>query len=73
VDSQQALQRLEARMQSGLRPAAIASALLVGLGAQVADPIIGLVITAVILKITWDSWNTVRNAEIDLEHVHDHD
>jgi divalent metal cation (Fe/Co/Zn/Cd) transporter len=26
----------------------------------VADPVIGLVITLVILKITWDSWHTVR-------------
>jgi hypothetical protein len=27
---------------------------------QVADPLIGLGITAVILHITWDSWRTVR-------------
>ena len=32
----------------------------VALGVPVADPIIGLLITAVILKITWDSWWTVR-------------
>jgi len=25
----------------------------------------------VILRITWDSWNTVRKAAIDLEHVGD--
>jgi len=25
-----------------------------------ADPLIGLAITLVILKITWDSWRTVR-------------
>jgi hypothetical protein len=23
----------------------------------------------VILKITWDSWKTVRSAQIDLEHT----
>jgi hypothetical protein len=33
------------------------------------DPVIGLGIMLVILKITWDSWKTVRHAEIDLEHI----
>jgi cation diffusion facilitator family transporter len=37
----------------------LASAALVGLGAQVADPVVGLVITIVILRITWQSWCTV--------------
>lgn len=41
----------------------IASALLVGVGVPRADPIIGLVITLVILKITWDSWRTIRASE----------
>jgi divalent metal cation (Fe/Co/Zn/Cd) transporter len=36
------------------------SAGLVALGLQAADPLIGLIITLVILKITWDSWQTVR-------------
>ena len=27
---------------------------------RIADPLIGLGITFVILKITWDSWRTVR-------------
>jgi cation diffusion facilitator family transporter len=36
------------------------SAAFVALGAPVADPIIALVITAVILRITWQSWHTVR-------------
>ena len=45
----------------------------VSLGAQIADPIIGLAITLVILKITWDSWHTVRYAEIDLDHIDDDD
>ena len=30
-----------------------------------ADPIIGLVITLVILKITWDAWWMVRGAGHD--------
>ena len=38
----------------------VASAALVALGAEIADPLIGLLITMVILKITWDSWRTVR-------------
>ena len=41
----------------------VASALAVALGAPVADPLIGLAITLVILKITFDSWRTVRTAE----------
>jgi divalent metal cation (Fe/Co/Zn/Cd) transporter len=38
----------------------LASAAFVALGAPLADPIIGLVITLVILHITWVSWHTVR-------------
>jgi hypothetical protein len=30
------------------------------MGAPVADPIIGLAISALILRITWQSWQTVR-------------
>jgi cation diffusion facilitator family transporter len=41
----------------------VASAIVVGLGARIGDPIIGLVITLVILKITWDSWRTVTTTE----------
>ncbi len=32
----------------------------VGLGFEAADPLLGLAITGVILKITWDSWRTVK-------------
>ena len=39
---------------------AVASAFVVALGLPIADPLIGLGITAVILKITWDSWWTVQ-------------
>jgi cation diffusion facilitator family transporter len=38
----------------------ILSAVAVALGAPVADPVIGLAITALILRITWQSWQTVR-------------
>jgi len=38
----------------------VASALAVALGAPIADPIVGLAITLVILKITWDSWRVIK-------------
>lgn len=44
----------------------IASAAGVAAGAPILDPIVGLVITAVILKITWDSWKTISATEPDL-------
>jgi cation diffusion facilitator family transporter len=46
-----------------------ASAALVALGLPRADPIVGLLITLVILKITWDSWHTIRASE-PIEHPH---
>jgi cation diffusion facilitator family transporter len=60
-----------ARIDGFVSLGVVASAAVVGLGAQVADPIIGLAITLVILRITWDSWNTVRTAQIDLDHIDD--
>jgi divalent metal cation (Fe/Co/Zn/Cd) transporter len=45
----------------------VASAALVALGWETGDPIVGLAITLVILKVTWDSWQTVRRGG----HVHD--
>jgi cation diffusion facilitator family transporter len=41
----------------------VASAAVVALGAPVADPLIGLAITLVILRITTHSWRTVRGHE----------
>ena len=38
----------------------VASAIVVALGLELADPLIGLAITLVILRITWHSWRTVR-------------
>ncbi|MDQ2896166.1 MAG: cation diffusion facilitator family transporter [Actinomycetota bacterium] len=46
--------------------AVIASAIVVAIGLPIADPLIGLAITAVILRITWQSWATVRG------HDHHH-
>ena len=60
-----------ARIDGFVSLGVVASAIVVALGVQVADPIIGLTITLVILKITWEAWHTVRNAEIDLDHIDD--
>jgi cation diffusion facilitator family transporter len=59
-----------ARADAYVSLAVIASAAAVALGAQVLDPLIGLGITLVILRITWQSWETVR-AYDGLEH-HQH-
>ena len=39
----------------------VVSAGLVALGAERADPLIGLAITLLILRITWQSWQTIRH------------
>jgi len=52
-----------ARVDGFVSLGVIASALLVGLGLPRADPLVGLAITLVILKITWDSWQTIRATE----------
>jgi cation diffusion facilitator family transporter len=49
-----------ARADAYVSLAVVASAGAVAAGIQVADPLIGLAITLVILHITWDSWRTVR-------------
>ena len=43
----------------------VISAGLVALGLSIADPLIAIAISAVILRITWQSWETVRHG-----HVH---
>jgi cation diffusion facilitator family transporter len=48
-----------ARADAYVSLAVVASAIVVALGAPVADPLIGLAITVVILRITWQSWQTV--------------
>ncbi|HEY0517570.1 MAG TPA: cation diffusion facilitator family transporter [Solirubrobacteraceae bacterium] len=49
-----------ARADAYVSLAVIASAVVVALGLDVGDPLIGLGITTVILRITWQSWRTVR-------------
>ena len=41
--------------------AVVASAAVVAAGLEIADPLIGLAISLVILRITWQSWRTVRD------------
>jgi cation diffusion facilitator family transporter len=55
-----------ARADAYVSLAVIASAVVVALGLRIGDPLIGLAITAVILRITWQSWRTVRG------HDHEH-
>lgn len=51
-----------ARVDAFVSLGVVASALVVALGVEIADPLIGLAITVVIFKITRDSWHTVRDA-----------
>ncbi len=62
-----------ARVDGFVSLGVIASAAVVALGLQIGDPMIGLIITLVILRITWDSWHTVRSAEIELDHFEHRD
>jgi cation diffusion facilitator family transporter len=45
----------------------VVSSLLVAVGQPLADPVIAVLITALILRITWESWRTVR-----AHHAHAH-
>ena len=54
-----------ARADAYVSLAVIASAAVVAIGLPLADPLIGLAITIVILRITWQSWRTVRG-----QHAH---
>jgi cation diffusion facilitator family transporter len=57
-----------ARADAYVSLAVVASATAVALGIQIADPLIGLAITLVILRITWQSWHIVRG----YDHTHSH-
>jgi cation diffusion facilitator family transporter len=48
----------------------VASAAAVAAGAPVLDPIIGLAITLAILRITYESWQTVRLGHAGHDHAH---
>jgi cation diffusion facilitator family transporter len=57
-----------ARADSYVSLAVVASAAVVAIGLPIADALIGLAITTVILKITWDSWGTVRGSLSPTRH-----
>ncbi|HET8980686.1 MAG TPA: cation diffusion facilitator family transporter [Solirubrobacteraceae bacterium] len=65
-----------ARTDGFVSLAVVASAIVVALGIQIADPIIGLVISLVILRITWQSFRTVQAdpglGDFDDDHGHSH-
>jgi cation diffusion facilitator family transporter len=52
-----------ARVDGFVSLAVIASAFFVWIGWRIADPLIGVAITLVILKITWDSWRVISTTE----------
>jgi cation diffusion facilitator family transporter len=57
-----------ARADAYVSLAVLASAAVVALGAPMADPLIGLAITFVILRITWSSWRTIRGENTGSRH-----
>jgi cation diffusion facilitator family transporter len=59
-----------ARVDAYVSLAVVASAVAISIGAPVLDPLIGLAMTAVILRITWQSWNTVRQSQVAEAHPH---
>jgi cation diffusion facilitator family transporter len=52
----------------------VASALIVAAGAPRGDPVVGLIITIAIFKITWDSWRLVSTTDPGemADHSHSH-
>jgi cation diffusion facilitator family transporter len=61
-----------ARADAYVSLAVVASAIAVALGAQILDPLIGLGITVVILRVTWQSWQTVRSYDGHGDDHHEH-
>jgi cation diffusion facilitator family transporter len=56
-----------ARIDGFVSLGVVASAAVVAVGWRLADPLVGLAITIVILKITWDSWKTVTGPAPTIE------
>ena len=61
-----------ARADAWVSLGVVGSAVVVALGLDVGDPLIGLAITLVILRITWESWRTVRGHDHMHPHSHSH-
>lgn len=63
-----------ARADAYVSLAVVASAVALWAGADILDPVIGLAITIVILRITWQSWKTVHREHVpERVHGHSHD
>lgn len=56
-----------ARVDAFVSLGVIGSAAVVWAGVRIADPLIGLAITALILRITWQAWRTIA---ADDDHAH---
>jgi cation diffusion facilitator family transporter len=52
-----------ARVDGFVSLGVVASAAVVGLGQRIGDPVIGLAITLVILRIAWESWRTISGSD----------
>jgi len=62
-----------ARVDAFVSLGVIGSAIVVALGFQAGDPIIGLLISLVILRITWQSWRTISTTDPgEMIEPHDH-
>lgn len=59
-----------ARADAYVSLAVVAGAACVATGLDLADPLIGLAITVLILRITWQSWQTIRGGHVHGGHVH---
>lgn len=62
-----------ARVDGFVSLGVVLSALLVAIGLDRADPLVGIAITLVIVRITWNSWMTIRHGLHDHEHDHEHE
>jgi len=51
-----------ARVDGFVSLGVVASAVVVAVGVKIADPLIGLAIAVLILRITWQAWTTMRSS-----------
>jgi cation diffusion facilitator family transporter len=51
-----------ARADALISLAVVGSAVFVTLGVEIADPLLGLALTALILRLTWNAWRSLRDA-----------
>jgi len=61
-----------ARVDGLVSAGVIVSAIGVAIGVPIADPLIGLAITAILIKVTWDSWQVLSRDTAAAAHPHTH-